>query len=217
MTTPTTPPASPAEPYAGEEKGACPVCGCEEVDHRNLWTCRCPAPASPAEPCPASEVGEMVERLRERTALRYMGDCKCGKCRLVPREMVDAAADLLARVAAEREDWERWFEEANQRSQADEKLRLEAEGRLAEVEKERDEIRADYMTMVRAETERRKVAEAALEKAREALRWYADQMCEHSQHYEGCGKLPADDCAGCPARAALAAMEPGDAAGGNNG
>lgn len=28
----------------GEAKGACPACGCEEANSRNLWTCECPAP-----------------------------------------------------------------------------------------------------------------------------------------------------------------------------
>lgn len=50
-------------------------------------------------------------------------------------------------------------------------------------------------------------AEAALEKAKEALRWYEDQMCEHSRHSELCGNLDENDCGGCRARAALAAME----------
>lgn len=26
-----------------EQKGACPKCGCEEVNSRGLWTCECPA------------------------------------------------------------------------------------------------------------------------------------------------------------------------------
>lgn len=35
----------------------------------------------------------LSERLRERTALKYMGDCKCGHCQLVAR------ADLVEAVA----------------------------------------------------------------------------------------------------------------------
>lgn len=91
-------------------------------------------------------------------------------------------ADLLARVATERDEWQ------DRATSAD----LNLVAKLAEAYTKQE------------------AAEAALEKAREALRWYADQMCEHSPHYEGCGKLPADDCAGCPARAALAAMGGGD-------
>lgn len=36
-----------------------------------------------------------------------------------------------------------------------------------------------------------------------ALEWYADEMCEYSAGFEGCGLLSSDDCAGCKARAAL--------------
>ena len=36
-----------------------------------------------------------------------------------------------------------------------------------------------------------------------ALKWYADQFCERSRHYEGCGKLDDDECSGCRARSAL--------------
>lgn len=37
-----------------------------------------------------------AERMRERTKLRYMGDCKCGKCQLVPLDLVYEAAALLS-------------------------------------------------------------------------------------------------------------------------
>lgn len=30
----------------------------------------------------------LIEELRERTALRYMGDCKCGRCQLIPKELI---------------------------------------------------------------------------------------------------------------------------------
>jgi len=42
--------AASALPQAEPAKGACPVCCCEEVDHRGLWTCRCPAAPKPQPP-----------------------------------------------------------------------------------------------------------------------------------------------------------------------
>ncbi len=38
---------------------------------------------------------DIAEQLRDRTTLRYMGNCKCGKCQLVPRDLVVKAADGL--------------------------------------------------------------------------------------------------------------------------
>lgn len=38
---------------------------------------------------------ETAKLLRDRTTLRYMGDCKCGKCQLVPRYLVARAADEI--------------------------------------------------------------------------------------------------------------------------
>jgi hypothetical protein len=51
-----------------------------------------------------SETEKVVAELRERTAFRFAGDCKCGKCQLVPRELVDRAADLLAHQSARLEE-----------------------------------------------------------------------------------------------------------------
>jgi hypothetical protein len=31
----------------------------------------------------------LAEELREYTAMKYAGDCKCGKCQLVPRDLVE--------------------------------------------------------------------------------------------------------------------------------
>jgi len=31
----------------------------------------------------------LAEELREYTAMKYAGDCKCGKCQLVPRALVE--------------------------------------------------------------------------------------------------------------------------------
>jgi hypothetical protein len=43
-----------------------------------------------------SEAVGIAERLRERTAMKYMGDCKCGICQLVPHADVAEAAILIA-------------------------------------------------------------------------------------------------------------------------
>lgn len=50
------------------------------------------------------EVLALAEELREFTALKYAGDCKCGKCQLVPRELIDRLyAALRASPIQERE------------------------------------------------------------------------------------------------------------------
>jgi hypothetical protein len=41
---------------------------------------------------------QLVTALRERTALMYMGDCKCGRCQLVPHAMIDEACEALERL-----------------------------------------------------------------------------------------------------------------------
>lgn len=43
---------------------------------------------------------DLAAELRERTALRYAGNCKCGKCQLVPRDMINAAAREIERLRA---------------------------------------------------------------------------------------------------------------------
>ena len=48
----THPPVQQATQQVAE-KGACPVCGCEELDHRGIWTCRCPAQQA-AQPAPVA-------------------------------------------------------------------------------------------------------------------------------------------------------------------
>lgn len=50
---------------------------------------------------PTDSAEKVVAELRERTALRFIGDCKCGKCQLVPRELVDQAAALIESQRAE--------------------------------------------------------------------------------------------------------------------
>jgi hypothetical protein len=41
-------------------------------------------------------MSDLVERLRERTALKYMGNCKCGRCQLVNIDDLHAIIDALA-------------------------------------------------------------------------------------------------------------------------
>ena len=45
--------------------------------------------------------------------------------------------------------------------------------------------------------------EAEVERLREALGWYAKQFCELGTSHECCGRMTADDCSGCLARAIL--------------
>ena len=40
----------------------------------------------------------LSERLRDRTTLRFMGDCKCGNCQLVNRPLLDEAIAFIAEV-----------------------------------------------------------------------------------------------------------------------
>lgn len=83
-----------------------------------------------------------------------------------------------------------------------------ARDRVAVVHKEMaDAPDMVYATIPREEAQANARLIAAAPDMLEALRWYADQLCEHGQAFEGCGKLPADDCAGCPARAAIAKVE----------
>ncbi len=39
---------------------------------------------------------ELIERLIELRKLKYMGDCKCGKCQLVPLDLLNAAIERLS-------------------------------------------------------------------------------------------------------------------------
>ncbi len=43
-------------------------------------------------------MSDIVQRLRERLNLRYMSDCKCGKCQLVHGDDVAEAADEIERL-----------------------------------------------------------------------------------------------------------------------
>lgn len=46
---------------------------------------------------------------------------------------------------------------------------------------------------------------AEVERLREALKFYAHEYCELGEAFEGCGKLPVEQCGGCLAREALEA------------
>jgi len=63
----------------------------------------------------------------------------------------------------------------------------------------------DHIEDMRAMVARATAAEAQIAVLRAKLEWYADQFCEGIGECVGdfCGKLTADKCAGCPARAAL--------------
>jgi hypothetical protein len=49
----------------------------------------------------SDDVKALAERLNERTALKYMGDCKCGRCQLVPVDDLHAAVTALESAEAE--------------------------------------------------------------------------------------------------------------------
>lgn len=60
-------------------------------------------------------MSDIVERLRERTTLRYMADCKCGNCQCVPHPVVTEAFNAIAILRAEKAEllavlkaYERW-------------------------------------------------------------------------------------------------------------
>jgi NTP pyrophosphatase (non-canonical NTP hydrolase) len=62
----------------------------------------------------AGDVAGLVERLNERTKLKYVGSCKCGSCHLVPLGAITEAATtilgLSARAsAAEELAWTGWI------------------------------------------------------------------------------------------------------------
>jgi hypothetical protein len=46
------------------------------------------------------EMSKLVKSLRDRTALKYMGNCKCMNCQLMPRPMIDAVADRIEALEA---------------------------------------------------------------------------------------------------------------------
>jgi hypothetical protein len=64
------------------------VCDRPEPDERNVLQ-QHEAPVRRAEGAEMSEMQALAEELREYTAMKYAGDCKCGKCQLVPRALVE--------------------------------------------------------------------------------------------------------------------------------
>jgi len=73
-----------------------------------------------------AEVAALAEQLRERTAFRYSGDCKCGACQLVPRKLIDDILPHLHRLIAAPGD------EARTLADAPKKSPVEAEPMAAE-------------------------------------------------------------------------------------
>lgn len=53
-------------------------------------------------PMGEQELTSLAEELREYTAMKYAGDCKCGKCQLVPRALVDRLYSALRAAASPR-------------------------------------------------------------------------------------------------------------------
>jgi len=164
-----------------------------------------PAPAATDE-----EVARMVERLEEdanRLDLRaFRSSCTSPDCALAAN-VARQAADLLARVARERDDLERSWRMRGERCDEAETRATVAEARLAEVEKERDEPKAAapgmWGRMAANQSKRAERAEAALEKAREALREIVEFNA--TEPWRITAQALKDI-----ARAALAAMEAGD-------
>jgi hypothetical protein len=52
-------------------------------------------PMTSAETVSREELEALAEEVRERTAMKYMGNCKCGKCQLVPRSLVERVYHVL--------------------------------------------------------------------------------------------------------------------------
>lgn len=59
-------------------------------------------PAPHTAPMGEQELIALAEELREYTAMKYAGDCKCGKCQLVPRALVDRLYSALRAAASPR-------------------------------------------------------------------------------------------------------------------
>lgn len=57
-------------------------------------------------------VGDLVEWLREKLKLKYIGDCKCGQCQLVEAALIEEAADALSALTIRAETAERERDEA---------------------------------------------------------------------------------------------------------
>lgn len=48
----------------------------------------------------SAELLALAEEVRERTGMKYAGDCKCGKCQLLPRSLVERIYHTLNSLAA---------------------------------------------------------------------------------------------------------------------
>lgn len=49
---------------------------------------------------PQGSPAALAEELREYTAMKYAGDCKCGKCQLVPRALIERIYHTLNAIPA---------------------------------------------------------------------------------------------------------------------
>ena len=86
----THPPVQQATQQVAE-KGACPVCGCEELDHRGIWTCRCPAQQA-AQPAPVAR----GEPTKLQVQIDKMAEA-CGGLRSLART-IDLDVGYLSRL-----------------------------------------------------------------------------------------------------------------------
>jgi len=81
---------------------------------------------------------------------------------------------------------------------------ITAEAEIRSLRKQMEQAELDFVDLKAWAKDIAASAEAENAKLRAKLEWYATQFCEGIGECVGdfCGKLTADECAGCPARAA---------------
>lgn len=67
-----------ASPPSEASKGACPVCGCEEINSRGLWTCECPAPSEASREAIRKEAFEEAAKVVRMHAHHALWGAKVG-------------------------------------------------------------------------------------------------------------------------------------------